>query len=438
MALDPRRFLVSNCGSAQNKQAKSQSARKDFFSAINKIGNLEVLNDIGGTSGGKIASGLRALAGISNSVRDQSSGTPTGAGTPGSQPIPTILGIGGAIGGSLDRGADWVLENVGIAEGSVRTVGQLNPDVANTAYGAAKDIFVKVKNGEFTLEAIPGYLQDLQNLDQLAARIFTGSQKPEESTLVCQATPYARSLIGEFAPKQKFLFIVEFEFSKSIDTNNTLADIATHTAHVIKTTTRPNIGFETEDINMYNFRTKVIKKAEYQPMSMTFYDDHLNSSMSFVTAYLKLISPIVNINPEGRAMYEEAGMNFAQSGVQHQSASIRGLADKNIITQINLYHVYDYGRHANVYNFINPKLVNIEMSELDMAASDLTEIRTQFVYDGLYLDLDVPVGELAIEDKTKIGGYPIKPNGSLGDGQSARSLKYAADIAAVDAQFDRL
>jgi hypothetical protein len=69
--MDPRSFTVSPCPAAYlGKSAadigNSISSSRNFFNAVGKVGDLQVLNSIGAAD---IGTGLRTLASISNSIR---------------------------------------------------------------------------------------------------------------------------------------------------------------------------------------------------------------------------------------------------------------------------------------------------------------------------------------------------------------------------------
>ena len=88
---------------------------------------------------------------------------------------------------------------------------------------------------------------------------------------------YAYGLANsQFRPKLKFMFYVDFmlkpEFSE-------LANEfwARNMSFNAKTVDRPKLSFEFEDINQYNFKTKVVKGSKYEDVSITFYDDSSNS-----------------------------------------------------------------------------------------------------------------------------------------------------------------
>lgn len=97
----------------------------------------------------------------------------------------------------------------------------------------------------------------------------------------CLNSPYALDLIAR-APKHKFMFVVSFIFNPEYAN---LRDVANEMAFVVKKSSRPNIKFQTEDVNYYNFRSKFVTKTEFEEMNMTFHDDMTNNALDFYNAY---------------------------------------------------------------------------------------------------------------------------------------------------------
>lgn len=383
---DPRTnlksFTVAQCAGAGGQGGTSSQDRKDFFSGLGKIGDLEFLNN--SELGTDVGSGLRALAGISNSVRI------------GDGALPSILGT------AVDKGAGFVLDAVGIAPGVIDTLKPLNPGVVNRAVAQADVIWDEVKNGNYKLEDIPDTFSDLQNLERLARGIYTPKAEKETGAPVCEASPWATDL-DPFFPKYKFLFLVQFELNDPyniIKTNN-----ANNFEFVIKSSSRPNINFEYEEVNMYNFRTNIAKRTQYEPMTMRFYDDNVNRVTQFYSLYLKAMSPIANMafkqQMEGTDWYEQNGMSFDSpqtSPIQGINTNVYsgslgalepskdGTDNKTLIRRITLYHIYSMGRKFNKYIFFNPKVTAMELDDLDMSdGASGSEISLQFNYDGMFL-----------------------------------------------------
>lgn len=417
---DPRSFVIKPCRETAAGQAGD---RRAFFGSIGKVGDLEILNDIGGTAS-KVGQGLRTLAKISNTIR-------TGCGA-----LPS------SIANAIDTGANWVLDSIGIAPTVVDALRGLNPSIANQAYSQAKQVFTMVKQGSFRPTDIPSVLQDFQNLERLGRNIFTPGAGPKEKFEVCgDVSPYAMDLISR-APKYKFMFVVEFIFN---DQYTGLKNL--DFAFVVKTSSRPNIKIQTEDVNYYNFRSKVITKTEFEEMRMTFHDDNGfgigagaqaagdarksgeigNYAVRFYNAYMRATAPITNASEAGQfTVADQLGMAFdlemtqIEAGIEaQQHTASRGVLAgdvTNIIREVRLFHVYNYGHAMNVYNFFNPRITNLTLDDLDMSSSDGTELSMSFNYDSVYIDTGVPLTDefYNISDLTKTGRYPLRYNAANG------------------------
>lgn len=428
---DPRNNLFnvkpcppSTAASSLSNIAGMTAERIQFYNSVGKIGDIEAMNDFGAS---RISQGMRVLASVSNSIRQGCGALPTS--------------IGGAIGDTLDAGTGWVLENVGIARTVVDAVSQFNPQIANTAYGQAKRIYENVKDGKFEITDIPYYLQDFQNLERLGRQIFTPSSA--ENTNIqerCEASPYAMDLIAR-APKYKFLFVVQFVFNEPYSTILNNKDFA----FVVKTSTRPNITYVTEDVNYYNYRSKFITKTQFDEMEMSFHDDTQNYASEFYAAYLKSMTPIANLTSNAqidtsspflddsidgtittttvntdtgaidRQTQNLAAYNIDGMTVKGYSASSGPLLNENktLISQIKVFHVYNYGLKMNVYNYMNPRITSLAPDNLDMSVGDQgTELRIKFVYDSVFVDtaVDMNSPEYNIESLDTSSVYPLRYN----------------------------
>lgn len=419
---DPRSFTVKQCGGPYASRsaavlADSTSSRRDFFNALGKIGDTEILNSVGG---GKVGAGLRTLASISNTVR-------TGSGS-----LPTILGS------TIENGANWVLNQTGMAANVVQAVQAYHPEVANQAWGQAKQIFSHVKSGTFTFSSIPNYLQDLQNLERLSRGIFTPSNTDYASELTprCAASPYATDLIAR-SPKYKFLFVVSFIPNSGYTHWGNGSDNPLDTSFVVKRTNRPELKAETQDVNYYNYRSKVITKTAWNDINMTFHEDMTNMATNFYTAYMQAISPITNLEPNAAMIdtLEQQGLDFegninvsgiSYGGTGSMYAASRGtLADDNktVFKEITLYHVFENGQWVTVYHFMNPQITTVTMDELDMSVgSEGSEFGLTFSYDSVYIEPRVSMSSLHLESLQRGASYPIKYNGDSGTTISPTSV----------------
>jgi hypothetical protein len=412
---DPRTYTVKQCEPAYLQKSgasigSATSTRRDFFNSVGKIGDLEVLNSVGG---GGVGKGLRNLASISNSIR-----VGTGA-------LPSSIGT------SIDTGANWVLQQTGIAPTVVESLRGFNPGIANQGYAQAKNVFTAVKGGNFKTGDIPAVLQDFQNLERLGRNIFTPGGGDGQTTLGerCEASPYAIDLIGR-APKYKFMFIVQFIPAPGYGPLGGQDFGPLDMAFTVKTSSRPNLKFHMEDVNYYNFRTKVVTKTEFEPMTMTFHDDVVNVATQFYNAYMRAMVPITGIEESGALsdILEQGGMDFVGNtlkdnqilgaiGANSYAASSGPLFNDNkeIFKEIRLYHLYDNGNMMNVWRFFNPRINTLALDDLDMSiGNEGSQISLTFDYDSVFLDAEV---SLQLDKKynlaqTQRGGvYPLRYNG---------------------------
>jgi len=417
MATDPRTFLVQNCAADINAHIKSTSQKNAFYGAAKFIGGIE------GT--GAIGKGLNALVKTSDVI-----------GSGGSTSFPTNL--------SDEAGADKVLDAVDINPIAAKQNAPLSPGVVNRGIGSAKQIYQKVKNGTYSdISDLPDAVADLKNLKAFVDKIFTppGGVKGRD-VKSCHASPYAMDLIAR-APKMKFLFLVEFIFTEPY---TYLGQRTKNFTFVIKQTDRPTVQFDYEDVNMYNFKTKVIRKSTYNPISMRFYDDDTNEGMHFYNSYLRAVSPVANIS--NSASLEENGLDFdkrnthAALGIPTHgySASVGPLLKnkKTVLDSIKLFHVFDNGHLMNVYNFFSPKILELQLDELNMADSgEGSEIMLQFGYDGLYIEPNTPVnpkadgGDVNIKELTNAGNWPLRFTGEDSDDPNETS-GFGADVDESD------
>lgn len=367
---------------------------------IGAFANLQV-----GLGGGSVGAGLTNLAAISNSIRIN--GAPTASNPQG---IP--------ISSDPTTGPNFVLQQVGLSPTGISAVAQVNTQVAVNANVQAGVVFNSVVAGTFTNASIPAAFSAFQNATQLLSTIFSpgpgSSPQGTQFGSFCGAKPYAIDLI-RFAPKYKFLFVVQFEFNPQFSEVLSAID----PAFVVKQSTRPSVEFEYQEVNMYNFRTKVPTKTMYQPMTMRFYDDDLNNAFQLYTTYLKLMSPIANIDIESQVIdpldaYDNAGggmgfnnntqliqtawsktvgQGYAASlgpygqiptGSSSTSSSVPNI--RNVLRRITLFQVYRSGMLMNVYHFYNPKITSMNLDDMDMASSgDGNEVSLTFSYDSMFI-----------------------------------------------------
>lgn len=202
-------------------------------------------------------------------------------------------------------------------------------------------------------------------------------------------TKYAAAIAsgaGGFQPKNKFLFKVKFDVFpevaaaiSAIDPN--LGELVSNLSFVVKQIDLPSLQFDYQEVNMYNFRTKVLKSISYRDMDITFYDDVANNAINFSNVYLKILKPITRSIPETGLPLDDFSMAFQQNftgtdtsyrGVLPVSTSpVRG----DILSRITIEQFYlEINQEAaplvqaikvNTFTLTNPRITTLDISELD-------------------------------------------------------------------------
>jgi hypothetical protein len=265
---------------------------------------------------------------------------------------------------------------------------------------------------------------------------------------------YIKDALATFKrPKLKFNYTVSFNFRKQFtasneNPNNLNSDgdivMADDMTFAIKQASRPNPTVIYQDLNYYNYRTKVATKVDYGTMQLTMYDDVANHGHDIFEHYLKSISPIANRKKNNVNSFKDDGYKniaFNSGGVNGAeytsgSGSIGPLpedAADGLIADITIRHWFfsemvsrndgsqirsqekpanpnaEFGdpdefpqdvtnRYdtSNIqfveYQFINPKVVNMTLDELDMSQSDVSTVMMNFVYDSVYISSPKPAG----------------------------------------------
>ncbi len=300
-------------------------------------------------------------------------------------------------------------------------------------------------------------------------------QKPKSYTW--NASSYAAVLAGAtpLRPKLKFLFKVEFVFNEAV-LNSFPGELARQLREnrftfLIKSVDRPKVDFEYEDdVNMYNFRTKVLKKIRHRELTLTFMDDVGNNVFDFFRTLMMIYSPItresakrdgdVNAKPNGRRFQLGSGMTFSNlSDFQQDDVAHRGVINTdagNAIELIRVKQIFvdpttthgdsESAVKAVFYDFINPRLVSFDLDDLSHELSDANLLTMQFDYDWLEMtkhDKLISTGDGGPEQKVTLaststvdgssGGAPRdiliggNPQGDAAKAQAQSSGKGAAN-----------
>lgn len=197
---------------------------------------------------------------------------------------------------------------------------------------------------------------------------------------------YAEDLIT-YQPKHRFMFRVLFEMDPSF--TDLIGGRKEIFQYVIKNIDRPKLNFEYEAVNMYNFKTKVLKTINHEPLTMTLIDDVQDTFHLFFRAYLQAHSPVARSwNPSQTvSQLEDGGFNFSDPRSSNADSAIRSvLADGKInpFLSIRLIQYYGHAGGQNTFWFVNPRILDISYDSAEHEGGDQGNHATiRFDYDAL-------------------------------------------------------
>ena len=277
-------------------------------------------------------------------------------------------------------------------------------DLADTSpFSEVEDPITALENSVFgvdqevSTDELGDFIAD-NDLDQPRARTTTSNNKLDGWHSVSYAYGLANA---QFRPKLKFMFYVDFmlkpEFSELAN-----EEWAKNMSFMAKAVDRPKLTFEFEDINQYNFKTKVVKSTKTEDVSITFYDDSSNSVIDFFRFVLSMFQPITrrantmssDMTTGNLLMLDGHGMTF--SGDTHATNDYSHRAAVNTdngqifqvikITQTYIVPTNDGAARQISYLYVNPTISSIELNDLSAEdSSNACEVILKFSYDAIVI-----------------------------------------------------
>ena len=217
-------------------------------------------------------------------------------------------------------------------------------------------------------------------------------------------TPYSSAITsgaGNLDPRTKFLFNIEFVFDPSVMQVassfgiDSLA-VGKNLSFVVKQIDLPKFEFAHEEVNQYNFKTKILKQISHKELSFSFFDDVGNNALNLLNLYMKLMSPITRNVPSVDSNLNDYGMEFSSLYTTGIDTANRGVLPNNatqIIKQLKVHQIYiersttgniNDAVFFNTFTFTNPKIIAFDISDQDHESSNVVNILTaSFDYDAL-------------------------------------------------------
>jgi hypothetical protein len=205
----------------------------------------------------------------------------------------------------------------------------------------------------------------------------------------------------QIQPKQRFLFQVEFVLHPNVysEVNSMVSDqVLRKFGFFVKQIDRPKVEYTYEDVNMYNFRTRVLTKVTHQPLSMNLWDDARNTVGEFVNLYRKAYTPMARQETIDAGDIEKTGFTFSKSMLYSPDRDFSSRAAlpnnaKHFLKEVRVKQIYSthssYQQSAfalTEYTFFNPVITAFDFDDVNHETSESNGISMQFSYDALHVE----------------------------------------------------
>lgn len=256
-----------------------------------------------------------------------------------------------------------------------------------------------------------------------------------DGTFESSSFSLAVDLAGVDAPKSPFMFtmVVGIRTTSLGDGIEQIgafeadrgSESLTEIQYSLKSATRPAPTFEFQDVNYYNYRTKVQTKIDYGTFTVVMYDDQSDKANDLFVNYLKSVSPIANLPgsfSDNLGKDELDDFSLSSGGASSNFSTTGDLfSERGHLAYIKIYHYYYKnvsGRlepETIVYEYLNPKVTTVQYSDLSMSDSEASTISLTFNFDSVHIrkgsdpDIFVPatLGEASVGQLTDDSGNPI-------------------------------
>lgn len=171
-------------------------------------------------------------------------------------------------------------------------------------------------------------------------------------------------------PKFKFLFKVKFEGFPG-------AEVFEYFVHKCD---KPKIKMNHQDVNYYNFRTRVLTSVTYDPLQISFLDEIGDSVFEFFKSYM------AHVSGTGQGNYGiDKGWGSASSTIPYANGYSMTNNQKIIIEQIFVDLRKGYGPRSNRFTFINPRIETFDFDDLNHEDSTTGSMANMtFTYDAIH------------------------------------------------------
>jgi hypothetical protein len=302
-----------------------------------------------------------------------------------------------------------------------------DPDTVKEAIARQQKLKTDVGKQEDTSSSTNDSAVDLTKITAPNDYKNNPTTKPSDGTIDVvegtgwESTHYADDLLNSQITgiKPKFLYKVKFVYNPNTGLKKEEMEKLQKAQFLVKTIDKPTIQMEHQDVNYYNYRTKVMTKIMFNPLNMVFFDDASNFVTNMFGRYMSYISPLFG-RTAATDLPERCGMVTDKT---QSSASSR--SDYSFMKEIIVQQIYGHGKASTIFRFINPRIEQFDFDGLDHEDSAPNLITCSFIYD--YIVVETPSGGALIYNAQEMVG--AKTDIFAGGAVSSRSGIKTASLA---------
>ena len=146
----------------------------------------------------------------------------------------------------------------------------------------------------------------------------------------------------------------------------------------VRSATKPRVKMVHQDINFYNFRSKVLTQVAFDPITIVLWDEIGNTVNKFFATYL------ASVSGQGQGNWGVDNSFASEDKTSSSSKSYRnaGYGDPVLATVI-LEQIFANGTQSNRFIFKNARIESMDLDDLTMDNSELSTLSITFNYDAL-------------------------------------------------------
>lgn len=191
------------------------------------------------------------------------------------------------------------------------------------------------------------------------------------------------------APRQKFLFYVNFEFDKNAVRSTKFVDRhANEVGYLVKTADMPKYNFDSITKNQYNRKKILYKMINYEPVNLTFHDDSAGIINAMWALYYGYYA-----HDRHNSLYAYSANHYRPTNTKQDNFRY-GLDNEITVPFLKSVSLFTMSRKRFLgYTLVNPKIKSWQHGQGDYAVSEPVENSMQLEYEAvIYSGGNVSVG----------------------------------------------